>query len=361
MKPYAFPVAVTLTAVLLVISCSNDSQLPGPSALPTSSPRSSSHLAVVPESSEVKSCGGAEEAAMRFSSPGFVTGTTVGMYVNFAGLPDGAKKLRIWWDYENQPAFHQDISLANDDPIKAVLQHTYNDAGVGDKRKVRVELIIEGHTNECIRVRIVELNDATGPVASAPTVPAKIVFVTSAKATANYNGLPQADTVCQKLATAAGLSGTFRAWLSNATDSPSTRFTQSTGPYKLVDGTQIADNWTDLTDGTIDNPINKRRPTVVLRLRSSIAALLPMERGWPVNTATTGPALPKPRWGALASRALGGRFRARPIHAPFFIRSTASSSSTLLTRASRCWSRGISRTRPTKREARTVSPCRTTS
>ena len=268
---------------------------------PTPVARPSSDLAVVLESSEVKSCGGAEEAAMRFSSPGFVAGTTVGMYVNFAGLPDGAKKLRIWWDSESQPAIHQDISLANVDPIKEVIRHTYNGAGAGDKRKVRVELIIEGHTNECIRVRIVELTDVTGPVVSAPTITPKIVFVTSTTATANYNGLPQADTVCQNLATAAGLSGTFRAWLSNATDSPSTRFTQSTVPYKLVDGTQIADNWTDLTDGAIDNPINKkRRPTVLLRLRSSIAALLPMERGWRVNTATTGPALPKPRRGTLA-------------------------------------------------------------
>ena len=114
-----------------------------------------------------------------------------------------------------------------------------------------------GSTSECIRVRMVELNDATGPVVSAPTITPKIVFVTSTTTTANYSGLPQADTVCQNLATAAGLSGTFRAWLSNATDSPSTRFTQSTVPYKLVDGTQIAGNWTDLTDGTNDNPINK--------------------------------------------------------------------------------------------------------
>jgi|GEM_PF-3369900 len=257
MKLYASLVGVSLTAVVLVVSCSNDIQLTGPSSLPTSSPSPSSHLAVVLESSEAKSCGGAEEAAMRFSSPGFVAGTTVGMYVNFAGLPDGAKKLRIWWDSENQPAIHQDISLADDDPIKEVIQHTYNGARAGDKRKVRVELIIEGHTNECIRVRMVELNDTTGPVVSAPPTARKIVFVTSATATANYNGLTQADTVCQNLATAAGLSGTFRAWLSNATDSPSTRFTQSTVPYKLVDGTQIADNWTDLTDGTIDNPINK--------------------------------------------------------------------------------------------------------
>jgi hypothetical protein len=46
------------------------------------------------------------------------------------------------------------------------------------------------------------------------------------------------------------------AWLSDDTQSPSTRFTlKSTGPYWTVDRVKIADNWTDLTDGTLDATI----------------------------------------------------------------------------------------------------------
>ena len=58
------------------------------------------------------------------------------------------------------------------------------------------------------------------------------------------------------MATAAGLPGTYKAWLSDSTSSPSSRFVPSTGPYRLVNGTTIAANWTDLTDGTLAAPIN---------------------------------------------------------------------------------------------------------
>jgi hypothetical protein len=38
--------------------------------------------------------------------------------------------------------------------------------------------------------------------------------------------------------------------------SAAARLTHSTDPYKLVNGTLVANNWTDLTDGTIAAPIN---------------------------------------------------------------------------------------------------------
>ena len=41
-----------------------------------------------------------------------------------------------------------------------------------------------------------------------------------------------------------------------STTSPAARFNHSTGPYQLVDGTQVADNWADLTDGSIDHAID---------------------------------------------------------------------------------------------------------
>jgi hypothetical protein len=81
------------------------------------------------------------------------------------------------------------------------------------------------------------------------------VFVTSGDVSGNLNGLDGADAICQFLADANGVPGTFRAWLSDETGSPSTRFVKSPGPYVLLDGTVIAASWADLTDGTILAPI----------------------------------------------------------------------------------------------------------
>jgi cysteine-rich repeat protein len=83
----------------------------------------------------------------------------------------------------------------------------------------------------------------------------RLVFVTSELFDGNLGGLAGADAHCQRLASDAGLPGAYRAWLSDGRDSPSTRFTRSTGPYVLVNGTVIADSYADFTDGTLDNPI----------------------------------------------------------------------------------------------------------
>lgn len=59
----------------------------------------------------------------------------------------------------------------------------------------------------------------------------------------------------QDLAATASLPGTYRAWLSDDAQSPSTRFSQSTGPYQLLNGATVATSWADLTDGTLATPI----------------------------------------------------------------------------------------------------------
>jgi len=83
----------------------------------------------------------------------------------------------------------------------------------------------------------------------------KIAFVTSTKQSSNLGGLVGADAICQGLATAKSLPGTYMAWVSDATGSPTSRFTRSTGAYVMPNGIRVADNWTDLTDGTIQNSI----------------------------------------------------------------------------------------------------------
>lgn len=83
----------------------------------------------------------------------------------------------------------------------------------------------------------------------------RTVFITS-RAYApvlDFSGLGDADAICQQHATDAGLSGTFKAWLSDQLNSPSTRFTRSAGPYVLPDGTLVAAGWDDLVDCTNPN------------------------------------------------------------------------------------------------------------
>lgn len=89
--------------------------------------------------------------------------------------------------------------------------------------------------------------------ASAQT--ANRVFVTSATYDGNLGGLQGADQKCKNLAAAAGLGGNWRAWLSDTSTSVASRFNKSSNPYKLLDGTTIASNWNDLTDGNLNAPI----------------------------------------------------------------------------------------------------------
>ncbi|NJN84235.1 MAG: DUF1015 family protein, partial [Caldilineaceae bacterium] len=73
----------------------------------------------------------------------------------------------------------------------------------------------------------------------------------------DWAGLSGADALCQARASAAGLPGTYRAWLADSTGSPSTRFNRSTVPYVLTNNTVVANSWADLTDGSLASPINR--------------------------------------------------------------------------------------------------------
>ena len=84
------------------------------------------------------------------------------------------------------------------------------------------------------------------------------VFVTSTQQAGNLGGIAGADAICTAAAASAGLPGQpYRAWLGDGSADPASRFPQDVGPYELLDGTRIADDWTDLTDGTLDAPIDR--------------------------------------------------------------------------------------------------------
>ncbi len=87
----------------------------------------------------------------------------------------------------------------------------------------------------------------------------KTVFVTSASFDGNLGGLTRADDKCQAEADGPASivpAGTYLAWLSDGTDSPDTRFTKSAHPYILPNGTKIAEDFTDLTGGSLLHSID---------------------------------------------------------------------------------------------------------
>lgn len=102
---------------------------------------------------------------------------------------------------------------------------------------------------------------ATGAGGELPpfTTPGKTVFMTSVSGTGDLGSWPDAggniglaagDTICQVRAQSAGLTGAFKAWLSDSANNAVNRLTSS-GPWVRLDGVKIADDKTDLTDGKL--------------------------------------------------------------------------------------------------------------
>jgi len=98
------------------------------------------------------------------------------------------------------------------------------------------------------------------PTPGPTSVPYK-VFVTSTLYAGNLGSAYEADNKCQLRAQAAGLSGYYKAWVSDSTIDAKYRIVDDVSDrvkFVLVDGiTTVAENPTDLSDGTIQNAINK--------------------------------------------------------------------------------------------------------
>ena len=110
---------------------------------------------------------------------------------------------------------------------------------------------------ECDDQANADLNDSCTPQCNRLRY---YVFVTSAKyLTADFGGVDQADMLCNTLANGAKLpgAGNYRAWLSDQRDSAEQRLYYSNNPYIMVNKVKVADDWLDLTDGSLDVAINR--------------------------------------------------------------------------------------------------------
>ena len=88
-------------------------------------------------------------------------------------------------------------------------------------------------------------------------LPAHRVFLSSATYTGNLGGHAGADATCQQLAAAAGLGGTWMAWISDSASSPSARFHQASDAYRLLDGSVVAASWSALVSGSLGHAIDR--------------------------------------------------------------------------------------------------------
>ena len=113
-------------------------------------------------------------------------------------------------------------------------------------------------------------------------VPGRFVFVSSRQWNAALGGVLGAVPLCQSLADDALLPGVFAPWLSDADFWPAAWVTHPTVPYYLVDGTKVAADWADLTDGALLHAIDTTERGVALAASDGVV--------W-TNTQTDGTAI----------------------------------------------------------------------
>jgi hypothetical protein len=98
--------------------------------------------------------------------------------------------------------------------------------------------------------------DSSSRVDVACSVQRARVFVTSALFTPNFGGVSGADAHCLASASAQGLGGRWRAWLSDTTVPASAHVYPAAGGYVLLDGTVVAESFGALLSGTLAHAID---------------------------------------------------------------------------------------------------------
>ena len=86
--------------------------------------------------------------------------------------------------------------------------------------------------------------------------PPKVIFATSNLTNGNLGGLSGADSLCSTAATAQGISGTFKAFISDKSTAARDRVTQSESGYVNVSGNLVFASFTELVSSTTpQNPL----------------------------------------------------------------------------------------------------------
>ncbi len=97
--------------------------------------------------------------------------------------------------------------------------------------------------------------DSSVPIDSAKP-PTPRVFVSSTTHSGNFGGLAGADLACTNLAIAAGLGGTWAAWLSVQGGPHAATRVAGVGPWSLVTGEVVAATHAQLVSGTLSHAID---------------------------------------------------------------------------------------------------------
>ncbi|MEZ4383336.1 MAG: DUF4215 domain-containing protein [Nannocystaceae bacterium] len=109
----------------------------------------------------------------------------------------------------------------------------------------------------------------------------RTVFITDTAYMATLASLDAADDLCRAQAADSGLAApeSYRAWLSDGSESPSTRFVTRDARYVSTVGETIASNWDDLTDGELASPIGHTASGIALGVVSLWSATTPAGEG----------------------------------------------------------------------------------
>jgi len=113
--------------------------------------------------------------------------------------------------------------------------------------------VLDPELEECDDANLDDTDDCTSLCTRVWTV-----FITSNPGTqGDLKGMVGAEYECRHRAVKAGLKNGDRylPWLSTSTSQPRDRFHHARGPYRRVDGVQIAADWHALTSNTLENPI----------------------------------------------------------------------------------------------------------
>ena len=161
---------VPIVALLVVTACALDSNPTAVSSLPpnavSSLPPNVDQKDEVTEGNEAPestpavefSCTNVEMVRARFSQPGYVEHNKVGLYVFFWGIPEGEKRLRIWWDYMGRRDVSRDVRIeSGEESFENVLEHVYEGLTEPTTFVVRVQVIVDGLRGQCARNREVDV------------------------------------------------------------------------------------------------------------------------------------------------------------------------------------------------------------